>query len=421
MSVETTYPLTIGQLSIFRDAEKLPADRLWEANLPFAWDLRQECSVEDVWTALGALAMRHESLRTNYVLGADGLPRQYLVADDAEAVLARLDRDIASIADYAAVEEDKYQQAIDVYAELPWRVCVFTDADGVPKRLLVIAHHITADGAASLILQDDLHALLSGAELPPPAGQPRTMALNQQGAGAPRLRAAERYWRRTLEAAPRRPALIPPGGAMIGATLHTGIPLELGHEGADKMDASLASAVLAAYYDALRAATGASEILLIPMSANRFDAGVASVVTSLNQWVPLLLEFDGGESIGELSRVVHWKAFNAFKNGTCDPDAIVRIRDEFFEQADPPVSPGYNFNAILAPPGFASGVRRVPSETEFYVPARATGPGFYLIARGIETIDLIVRVNRPEFDQPKVAAFLASMQESLLTVAGLDA
>ena len=74
-----TYPMTIGQLSVHRDVERLPADRLWEANLqPLVWDIRTRCTVEDVWRALGALAERHESLRTNYLFEADGSPRQFL-------------------------------------------------------------------------------------------------------------------------------------------------------------------------------------------------------------------------------------------------------------------------------------------------------------------------------------------------------
>jgi len=83
--------------------------------------------------------------------------------------------------------------------------------------------------------------------------------------------------------------------------------------------------------------------------------------------------------------------------------------------------PGFNLNTILAPPELCPSVDPVPPNTEFYVPARATGPGFYLIARGIETVDLIVRTNRPEFDQPAVAAFMAAMQETLHEAAGLPA
>ena len=54
MGAETTYPMTIGQLSVYRDVQAMPEDRLWEANLvPFVWDLRQKCTAEQVWDAIG--------------------------------------------------------------------------------------------------------------------------------------------------------------------------------------------------------------------------------------------------------------------------------------------------------------------------------------------------------------------------------
>jgi Condensation domain len=427
VGVGTTYSMTIGQLSVYRDTQELPADKIWDSNLPYLWDLRQECTVEDVWAALGALAMRHESLRTNYLVDASGDPRQYLVADDLGTVFAMVDRGVADITELAAIKESKYKQEIDIHCGIPWRAWVFTDG-GVPRKVLFIVHHIAADGAASLILQDDFHALLAGKELPPPSGQPRTMVSNEQGISARRLLTAERYWRRTLDASPRSlPGAQRAGGPMIGATLHTGIPLELAHEGAAKLDVSVASVVLAAFYHSLRQVTGRSEILLLPMSANRFDAATTTMVTTLNQRVPLLLALNSGgsasasESFAELAGLVHWKSFSALKNGICDPDAIVRIRQEFFELANPPVDPGFYFNGILAPPGFAPPVDPEPPRTEFYQPTRTTKPGFYLIAAGIERIDLVVRSNRAEFDQSSITALLVAMQKTLLEAAGLEA
>jgi len=421
VGAETTYSMTVGQLSSLRDTQVLPEDRRWENNLSFVWGLRRECTAEEVWTALGALAMRHESLRTHYRDdGSPGGPHQVLAVEDVETVLALTEHGTADIADLSDVEERAYKQPFDIYGGMPWRACVITDG-GAPRKVVFVVNHIAADGAAVLILEADFHALLAGEELPPPGGQPRTIAQNEQSpVSARRLRTAERYWRQTLAAAPRRPPGVrPASGEMIGATLRTGVPLELAHEGAAKLDASIASVLLAACYQSLREITGRSQILLLPMSANRFDSATAAVVTSLNQRVPLLLDFDGSESFPELAAKVHWESFKALKHGYYDPDAIARIRQEFFEQADPPVDPGYNFNGILAPPRFAPPVQPEPAELEFSAPARTTIPGFYLAAMGIERIDLLARTNRAEFDQPAFAAFLSSVQEILLDVAGL--
>jgi hypothetical protein len=156
------------------------------------------------------------------------------------------------------------------------------------------------------------------------------------------------------------------------------------------------------------------------MSFNRFDAESAALVTSLNQWVPLLLEFDADEPLDSMVKKVHWKAFNAFKNGTCDPDAIVAIRTEF-EALDPPIDPGFNFNAILAPPGFpAPEEPPAPPRFEWYDLDRTSGPGFYLIARAISSISIVCRIRWPAMTKPILEDFLMSMRDTLVEAVGLE-
>lgn len=77
------------------------------------------------------------------------------------------------------------------------------------------------------------------------------------------------------------------------------------------------------------------------------------VVTSLNQWAPLPLDLEPDEPFAAILPKVHWKAFNALKNGACSPDAIWQIRDEH-SRLDPRADPGFYYNPMLAPPGFPS-------------------------------------------------------------------
>jgi acetyl esterase len=408
-----TYPMTIGQLSVYRDIQTM-GERIWEANLPFQWDIRTECTVEDVWAALGRLAMRHESLRTNYLVDEDGGCRQFVAFHTAEEVLAKVGRGLANVADLATVVPQQYQTNLDVHKDVPWRACVFTDDAGVPKTVVFIANHITADGAASLILQNDFAALLAGEELAPPTWQPIALAQNQQGAGAARLRAAERYWRRTLESATRRTKPIPVDDPTTGATLHTGIPLALAHEAAAALGVSVATLVLAAYYAALRKVTGDDRIMITQISHNRFDSDTAGLVTSMNQWAAMVLDADESD-MGELCAKLQGKAFSALKNGICDPDYLVRLREEMFELADPPVDPGFNLNIILAPPNVAPPAEREAPSKEFYEPDRNFGAVFYMIVRGIEKIDVLIRTRRPEFDRERLEALLDEFQTGLET------
>ena len=131
MGVETTYPMAIGQISVFRDVEKFSTERLWEANLPFQWDLNQECTIEEVWAAFGAVSMRHESMRTNYRVEESGELLQFLAADDPATIMSMVDHgtiELADIPDFKAFEEGKTQQVLDIYHGIPWRAWVVTSS-----------------------------------------------------------------------------------------------------------------------------------------------------------------------------------------------------------------------------------------------------------------------------------------------------
>ncbi|MFG2044254.1 condensation domain-containing protein [Dactylosporangium sp. NPDC048998] len=409
-----TYPATVGQLSVWRDIEKMPAGRTWEANLTFVWDLPPDAPAEeaDVWRALARLALRHGSLRTRYVVDDARMPRQWLSDDGKAELLEQIRQGTADVAERAELEARELQRAVDVTRELPWRAWLLLDA-GRPAQVLVIVNHMAADGAAALVMQEDFLRLLGGEELPPAPG-PLEMALEQQtDGGGGRLRTAERYWRRTLAAAPRLAddACEP---ERVGATLHTGLPMPAAHDAAAKLGVSLATVLLTAYHRALCTATGELAHLFFPMSSNRYDERHASVVTSLNQWVPLLLDLDPAEPFDAAATKAHFKSFNALKNGFCSPDAIVAIRAE---HAD--ADPGYYYNPILAPPGFPSEDTPAPATVEWYDPARTTGPGFYVIARGLTSLDLILRVNRPGWNRPRVATFLHAIARELSPI-GVD-
>lgn len=414
MSGDETYPATVGQLSVWRDIERYPPDRMWEANLSFVWDLPEGTWTEEqIWAALGAVAMRHASMRTTYVIDGDGFPRQRIAADTAEEVLAQVRQGTADVADREAKDAAELHRGIDPRTELPWRAWILLE-DGAPLQVLVVVNHMAADGVASVVLREDFETILGGTDLPPAPG-PLELALNQHGEGSSRLRNAERYWRRTLAAAPHRcetGELNP-----LGAVLQTGIPMPIAHEAMGKHDVTMPSLILAAYYRGIQAATGEREVLLFPMSANRFDEQHARVVTSLNQWAPLLLDLEPDEPFEAILPKVHWKAFNALKNGVCSPDAIWQIRDEH-NRLDPPADRGFYYNPMLAPPGFPSDDRLEPPKIDWYEHGRKTGPGFYLIVRGLTSLNLMFRVNRAGFDRDSMTTMLTTMQDCLAETLG---
>jgi hypothetical protein len=195
-------------------------------------------------------------------------------------------------------------------------------------------------------------------------------------------------------------------------------------------------------------------MLLYSMTHNRFSPSTANLVTSQNQWVPHVIEYDGEAPFSELAARVHAEAFNALKYGCYDVDAAYGIRDEFNRES-PGLDRGFHFNAMVAPPGepgaasassradplaasassradplAASASSRAdpldqpdlgvlePPNIEWYEPIRATGAAFYMIVRAVTTVTIIFRVSRPEFDQEALATALASIQDTLTSAAG---
>ncbi|WP_433059701.1 condensation domain-containing protein [Dactylosporangium sp. CS-033363] len=382
-----TYPATVGQLSVWRDLEKIPRERHWEANLQFVWDLPEGTTDEQVRAAIEGLAARHGSLRTRYVVDDQGLPRQWITDETGQICQGRDDRPEA--------QEREQRQVIDVTEHLPWRALI------VRNQLVVTIHHMAADGVAALIMREDFLRLLAGEDLPPARG-PLELALEQQSRDNPRLRNAERHWRRTLAAAPRA-GEHERDSERLGAMLRTGIPMPQAHELAAAAGASLSSVLLAVYHRALCAVTGETVHLLYSMSNNRYDDEQAGIVTSLNQWVPLLLDAgtsNPGAPLATVAEKVHWRHFSALKHGVYSPDAAAAARAE-----QPGADAGYHYNPMLTPPGFPSGDRPVPSTVEVYPSPRASGPGFYVIARGLTSLEFELRVSRPGWDGSRVRAF----------------
>ncbi|WP_433218760.1 condensation domain-containing protein [Dactylosporangium sp. CS-047395] len=380
-----TYPATVGQLSVWRDLEKIPRERHWEANLQFVWDLPAGTTDEQVRAAVGKLAARHGSLRTLYVVDDQGLPRQRLTED-----AITIGRD-----DGPDAPERELRQVIDVTSQLPWRALISRNT------LVVTIHHMAADGVAALIMREDFLRLLGGEELPPARG-PLELALEQQSRDNPRLRNAERHWRRTLAAAPRAKDETA-ASERIGAMLRTGIPMPRAHELAAAAGASLSSVLLAVYHRALCVVTGEPAHLMFSMSNNRYDDDQAGIVTSLNQWAPLLLDAatsNPGAPLATVAEKVHWRHFSALKHGVYSPDAAAAARAE-----QPEADAGYHYNPMLTPPGFPSRDEPVPSTVEVYPSPRATGPGFYVIARGLTSLEFELRVSRPGWDGSRVRAF----------------
>ncbi|MEO9330657.1 condensation domain-containing protein, partial [Gordonia aurantiaca] len=116
-------------------------------NIPFALRLTGRVDVAALRTALADVIERHEVLRTRYPQDLDGLPWQdILAADEVGVDLWWRDREVENLPNVA----------FDVARDLPIRAGVLTHGPTGEHILVVVLHHIAADGESIRPLVDDL-------------------------------------------------------------------------------------------------------------------------------------------------------------------------------------------------------------------------------------------------------------------------
>ena len=79
-------------------------------------------------------------------------------------------------------------------------------------------------------------------------------------------------------------------GGVVQGTLHSAAARPAAHAVAEQAQVSVASVVLAAYVRSVARMCGTDALLVQLMSANRFGGRWKDLVTSMNQWVPALIE-----------------------------------------------------------------------------------------------------------------------------------
>jgi hypothetical protein len=173
--------------------------------------------------------------------------------------------------------------------------------------------------------------------------------------------------------------------------------------------------ILAAYGVVLARTTADPPLLLFPMSSNRFDPAVAGLVTSMNQWVPLLFDPAPEKPFPAIVRGLHFKSLGALKHGIYDPDVIIRMREEA-DREGVPVDPGYHFTYLLPPMNVSPPSEITDPVMEWHIPIRNTGPAVYLIVNAHEEINLTLRVIRRGYTREQLETVLTGMRELLLEI-----
>ena len=228
MSGDETYPATVGQLSVWRDIERFPPDGCGRPTSPSSGTSRRaRWSEEQIWSALGAVAMRHASMRTTYVIDDEGFPRQRIAADTAAEVLAQVRQGTADVADREAKDAAEIRRGIDALTELPWRAWILLDGGrpaAGPARDQPHGRRRGRRARAPRGLRDHPRRHRPAARARAPSSSPSTSrARAAAGCATPNGTGGA-----PSAAAPRRHE--PEDVSTLGAVLQTGIPMPLAHE-----------------------------------------------------------------------------------------------------------------------------------------------------------------------------------------------
>jgi amino acid adenylation domain-containing protein len=157
-------PASFGQERLWRSQEVAPGSAAYNLALPL-W-FRDGVAPDTLQVALDALVDRHEILRMRYQTGSSGVPHHVRVDGFTISVNWENVDD-----DWQPVAAEALSRPFDLVTAPPIRSVVVECRDGAAVVILIM-HHILADGASLPILARDLAALYESARRHEPGSLP---------------------------------------------------------------------------------------------------------------------------------------------------------------------------------------------------------------------------------------------------------
>ncbi|GAA1083127.1 condensation domain-containing protein [Kitasatospora arboriphila] len=406
MTVADAGLLSHGQLSVWRDVEGLPRHRWHEANTWTHWTVPDGVGTGRVRQALHALGARHQSLHTVYDFGDPAAPRQVLRPFDGEVGITESPAGPAT-AGPAATAAELLAEPFHLEREFGWRARIVTKG-GRPTTVVLVKHHLTADGWCDGVLAADFRRLLHEPDLPaePFAPGPSELADWQHSEQRARQRnAAAAHWERVFTSG--RAAYPRPDGAAAGflqCTVRSRRARAGAQAIADRAGVPLSAAVLAAYTLSLARTAGLDFVVAQLMSSNRFLPQWRDVVTSMNQWTAAPLAVDPGADLAEHAARTHRAALAAYRHGMYDVDTVADLCGRSWPHPVPyEATCAYNFLALEGPTGPGDPAGNDP-EVLWEEPFSTIGHGCYLRATDEGGTSLALRLRTRDIPRDQVAA-----------------
>ncbi|WP_433202477.1 amino acid adenylation domain-containing protein [Nocardia sp. CA-107356] len=310
-------------------------------NLPFVIRLSGALDVPALVQAVTDVLERHEALRTRFpVDGPDGVPRQEILS-----VTETLPNGLE--VETAAADHDRVAALLsagfDVTEHPPVRIRLFSDPTGDEHLLVLVVHHISADGVSLAPLARDLataYLARTDASAPGWASLPvqyADFALWQRAVigtdDDENSIAAQQlaYWRRQLAGVSETARLPldrprPVQASMRGASTGITVPMQV-HAGladlAHQHNSSLFMVVHAALAALLARLSGGSDIAIGTPIAGRGMAALDDLVGMFVNTLTLRTDVDRGAPFAALVELVRETDLSAFANAEIPFERVV--------------------------------------------------------------------------------------------------
>nr|WP_253835268.1 non-ribosomal peptide synthase/polyketide synthase [Actinokineospora globicatena] len=383
------------------------------AALRFTGDL----DVPALTAAIGALANRHESLRTTF-REDDGRPVQ-VVHESVDIAVRQADCTEQALADTL---QEEFSGAFDL-REGPLLRALLLRLSQQEHVLLLTVHHIAVDGWSLSVLTEELAELYAGRDLPAPRLHYADFAAwQQERLTGPSMDKHLAYWREALSgveplALPTdrpRPPVRTPAGAAHQFTVPAAITARLTNL-ARANDTTLFTTLMAACKLLVARYGGVDDVALGTVTAGRGLAELNKVVGFFVNTVVLRSTVDQKTSFVDFLRAVNGTALDAFSHDEVPFDRLV-------EAVGAPRDPSRNplFDVLVLLQNASRGLPKFPGLTVREVDLRRWAANFDLsveFSERADQLDCVLEYSTDLFDPATVERFAGHLLTLLAGIA----
>ncbi|MEV6256980.1 condensation domain-containing protein [Nocardia sp. NPDC051911] len=332
-----TGPLTYGQTSVLRSLRVHGPEHQAVANLVSVWAVPIGASMAQVLDAWFRLVEAHESLRTTF----DDRVQTVHPLRISTIPVVELPDDSAVSAHQAAAEYAATPLAVD--RDLPWRAFVAA-VDGEPVYLVTIVHHVAADNEALRLLEAQFDRLLAGESICATC-QPLDLAVAQQA--DPPAHSVP-HWTKVWATVARQDRHPDDNTERRRASLYSVPGLAAARNLSERLRVSVQSVLFGISALAIARQENREQVTFALMAANRLDDRWAGMISSLNQYAPVVVTIDESTPVDEFLRGTYLRCMNAYLNACYDIDLLEQQLAELGTPESDPTAFAKHFNFLGA-------------------------------------------------------------------------